>query len=174
MGSKDLFHEFDPFSPKRIVESSAPMMPTLTREDSKKLDESFLETFDTRQHTESQEKRDMRIVYGMIENLRKENAEIKEEMRQRDCSRQKEMHLLVEKISDLTSALVDRKPEVNRHPMENVSKHKEHGTLIDPEMTVMKEKADKKVSWDKKVKNNEEEGSQMYPCNPPLGVLRRN
>ena len=61
----------------------------------------------------------------MIETLRKENAEIKEEirqrdcnrekeaaelreeLRQRDCNREKEMHLFMEKISDLTLALVD-------------------------------------------------------------------
>ena len=98
MASKDLLLKFDPFSLSRTAEPSTPVMPVLTREDSKRLDESFLETFDTRQHRESEEMRDMHRVYGITETLRKENAEIKEEMRQRDYSREKEIRLLVEKF----------------------------------------------------------------------------
>ena len=123
-------------------------MPALTREDSKRLDESFLETLDTRQHRESEGKRDMHIVY----------AEIKEEMRQRDCNREKEMRLLVEKISDIPSVLIDRKLEINLHPLKT---DKDHSMLPDQEVTLTKEKANEKVSWDKKEKNSKEEGSKI-------------
>ena len=86
MAFKDFFADIDPLAPMRNMEPQTPVMPALTKEDSRRLDDSFLETFDRRQHTESQEKQDMHIVYSMIDTLRKENAEIKEEIRQRDCN----------------------------------------------------------------------------------------
>ena len=52
MDSKDLFHEIDLFSLKRMLEPSTPIMPTLTRENCKRLDDSFLETFHTRQQVD--------------------------------------------------------------------------------------------------------------------------
>ena len=103
----------------------------------------------------------MHIVYGMIGTLRKENAEIKEEMRQRHCSREKEMRLSVENISDITSALVDRKLQENLHLTKNVSTDTDHSTLLDQEVTVMKENANEKLSWDKKVKIVKKKGAKL-------------
>ena len=103
----------------------------------------------------------MHIVYGMIETLRKENAEIKE------------VRLLVEKVSAITSALVDRKLEVNLHPMKNVSTDTDRRMLPDQEVTVTKEKANEKVSWNKKVKNSKEEGSKIVTLQSAIGSTEK-
>ena len=91
-------------------------------------------------------------------------------MQKRDCSRKKEIRLLVEKISELTSALVDRKPEINLHPIKNVSTDTEHSMLLDPET---KEKTNEKVSWDKKIKPNKEKGSESVSLQSAVGSARK-
>ena len=48
------------------------------------MDESFFETFETSQHIGTSEKQDMHMVYGMVESLRKECAEMRKEMGRRD------------------------------------------------------------------------------------------
>ena len=78
------------------------------------------------------------------------------------------MHLFMEKISDLTLALVDRKPEVNWQPMKNVSTDSGQGTLFAPEALVTKEKFNKKVPWDKEVTNNEE-GTKIVSLQSTIG-----
>ena len=71
MADKGLFDEFDQFSFKKNVVPTTPMMPTLSREDKERMDESFFETFETSQHMETSEKQDMHMVYGMVRNEEK-------------------------------------------------------------------------------------------------------
>ena len=104
MADKGLFNEFDPFAYKKNVVPTTPMMPTLSREDKERMDESFFETFETSQQMETSQKQDMHMVYDMVESLRIECAEmrkdmgrrdsiyadLKEQLRQRDSAREKE------------------------------------------------------------------------------------
>ena len=70
-----LFFQYLTFSPTKKVEPTTHKMPTLTREDT-----SFLSPFDTQQHRETLKKYGMHIVYGMIETIRRVNAEMQPEM----------------------------------------------------------------------------------------------
>ena len=158
MADKGLFHEFDPFAYKKNVVPTTPMMPTLTRENKERMDESFFETFVTSQHMETSEKQDMHMVYDMVESLRIECAEmrkemgrrdstyadLKEQLGQRDSAREKEMQFIfdkIDKMAELTSSLLDRKP------ITDSSLSKEQSKLANPEVTTRKKPTSKTVSF---------------------------
>ena len=84
MTDKGLFDEFDPFAYKKNVVPTTPMMPTLTRENKERMDESFFQTFETSQQMETSQKQDMHMVYDMVESLRIECAEMRKDMGGRD------------------------------------------------------------------------------------------
>ena len=158
MADKGLFDEFDPFAYKKNVAPTTPMMPTLSREDKERMDESFFETFETSQHMETSEKQDMHMVYDMVESLRIECAEmrkeigkrdsvyadLKKQLGQRDSAREKDMQFLIDKIdkmAELTSYLLDRKTITDN------SLSKEQSKLADLEVTTKKKPTSKTVSF---------------------------
>ena len=169
MADKGLFDEFDPFTYKKNIVPTTPMMSTLSREDKERMDESFFETFETSQHMETSEKQDMHMVYDMVESLRIECAEmrkemgrrdsiyadLKEQLKQRDSAREKEnldlkvaamqtgkdMQFLMDKMTELTSSLLDRKP------ITDSSLSKEQSKLADLEVTIKKKPTSKTVSF---------------------------
>ena len=53
---------------------------------------------------------DALLMYQMIETLRKENAELRKEMRENNHCRMQEMDLLMTKLTALTVAQEDKKP----------------------------------------------------------------
>lgn len=68
MSYEDPFVSIDPLG-RLQAGAQTPMLPSLTKEEGKRLDESYLDTFNTKQHTEKQEKRDTHLMYGMIDLL---------------------------------------------------------------------------------------------------------
>ena len=169
MADKGLFDEFDPFAYKKNVVPTTSMMPTLTRENKERMDESFFETFETSQQMDTSKKQDMHMVYDMVESLRIGCAEmrkdmerrdsiyadLKEQLRQRDIAREKEnldlkvatmqtgkdMQFLMDKMTELTSSLLDRKP------ITDSSLSKEHSKLADLGVTTKKKPTSKTVSF---------------------------
>ena len=148
------------------------MMPTLTRDNKERMDESFFETFETSKHMETSKKQDMHMVYGMVESLRKECAEmrkemgrrdsiyadLKEQLRQRDSAREKEnldlkvaamqtgkdMQFLMEKIDKMAELTSSL---LDRKTITDSSLSKEQSKLADPEVTTMKKPTSKIVSF---------------------------
>ena len=104
MAKKDFFAELDPLSRLRNVELQTPMMPQLYREDRERMDDSFVEACQTKENELL--RKDMHLMFQMVEGTREEKG-------QRDCSREKEMQLQLQKITELSACLTDRKPETS-------------------------------------------------------------
>ena len=89
-------------------------------------------------------------------------SELKEEMRQRDCSREKEMQLLLHKMTSLTGFLTDKKPETSYVESKVLPDKTELRKLPEPKIYIKKVQSDKTVHWtdteraEKKTDNSED------------------
>ena len=154
MTQKDFFAELDPLSRLRNVELQKPMMPQLYRKDRERMDDSFVEACQTKENGDEQLRKDMHLMSQMIEGTR-------EEMRQRDCSHEKEMQLLMQKITELSACLTDKKPETSYVESKVLPDKTELRKLPEPETDKKKGQSDRTVHWkdneiaEKKTDNSE-------------------
>ena len=158
MAQKDFFAELDPLSRLRNVEPQTPMMPHLYREDRERMDDSYVEAYQAKENGDEQWRKDMHLMFQMIEGTReeirqkdairhKEMSELREEMRQRDCSREKEMQLLMQKVTELSACLTDKKPETSYIESKVLPDKMELRKLPEPETGIKKGQSDRTVHW---------------------------
>ena len=113
MSANDWFKELDPLIQWKEDETSMrdkiPSEP-LTRdpfESKDLLDDSLMGAASSRGRMPVHND-DRLLMYQMIETVRKENIELREEMRQRDRCREQEMENLMRRLTELTLTLEDK------------------------------------------------------------------
>ena len=115
MSANDWFKELDPLIQWKEDETSMrdkiPSEP-LTRDpfESKDLLDDLLMGATSSRGRMQLHNEDRYLMYQMIESVRKENIELREEMRQRDRCREQEMEKLMSRLTELTLTQEDRKP----------------------------------------------------------------
>ena len=72
MAQKDFFAELDPLSRLTNVEPQTPMMPHLYREGRERMDDSYAEVYQTKENRDEQWRKDMHLMFQMIEGTREE------------------------------------------------------------------------------------------------------
>ena len=115
MSANDWFKELDPLVQWKEDETSMrdkiPFEPS-TRdpfESKDLLDDSLMGAASSRGRMQMHNE-DRYLMYQMIETVRKENIELREEMRQRDRCREQEIEKLMSRLTELTLTQEDRKP----------------------------------------------------------------
>ena len=115
MSANDWFKKLDPLIQWKEDETSMrdkiPSEP-LTRdpfESKDLLDDSLMGAVSSRGRMQMHNE-DRYLMYQMIESVRKENIELREEMCQRDRCREQEMENLMHRLTEFTLTQEDRKP----------------------------------------------------------------